>query len=319
MHFSCHGEDVQNGQDQHDGYLLLEHESGDQDSQFGLAHSVAADAFSRHLQNHDGAKVIEFVFVSACHSLEVGKKFEAFGIKHVIAVDQTQKIKDVAAQRFSKTLYRMLFSGSTVKQAFDQAKLQLSSCDDIDYNGNPVIVDAENQASRFRLLGAGPHDRPLDFIRHLTDGQVRDESLPMSRYLPRNENFKIQPRQEELFRLMKQMTHMQSKLMVVHGPPSIGKSSLLLESVRYMSARGRQLAWIPCSESSPEVPHLQIESFKDDDFQSRDSLCSFIGRTLGIPDVNNFNDLTQHRGRLARSWVVFDGAENFYLLQKLVS
>jgi hypothetical protein len=182
-------------------------------------------------------------------------------------------------------------------------------CDDIDYNGNIVIVDAKSQASRFRLLGAGNHDRPLDFVRLLADGVFQDNSVQVSRYLPRNKNFKIQPRQEEMFQLMKQLTHMQGKLLFVDGPPSIGKSSLLLECARYVSARGRQVAWIPCSdESSPAVPQLQAESFKDDDFESLDSLCSFIGRAFGYQGVKNFDDLTRQRG-LARNWVVFDAAD----------
>jgi hypothetical protein len=310
VHFSCHG------QNPHDVSLLLEHAANDHDGQLGLAHSVKAKVFAGQLKNHDGAKVIEFVFVSACHSLEVGKKFAEFGIKHVIAVDQAHTVKDAAAQLFSKTLYRMLFSGSTVIDAFEEAKLHLSACDDIDYSGNRVVVDAENQASRFQLLGDGPHDQPLAFVAQLTAGRVHDGSAQMSRYLPKNDSFKIKPRQEEMFNLMKQMAHMQSNLLVVHGSPSIGKSSLLLECARYMSARGRRLAWIPCSDdSSPAVLPHYTESFKDSDFKSAESLCSFIGRALGCAGVRNFDELTRQHG-LAKSWIIFDAADEAPPAQK---
>jgi hypothetical protein len=306
MHFSCHGEDIQG----RDGCLLLEHESNDQEGQFGLAHSVKAEAFFLNLQNHDGAKAIEFVFVSACHSHEVGKQFEAFGIKHVIAVDQAQTINDFAAQRFSKTLYRMLFKGHTVRQAFDQAKLQLATCADVDYNGTLVLSNAPNQASRFELLGRGDHNRPLDFVRGLAKGDAPPPRSPkVSLYLPLNETFKIQPRQEDAFRLMWKMTHTQSKLLIVNGESGIGKSSLLLECAHYMSARGRQLAWIPCSDSSPAVAFFLAESFKDADFQSLDSLSGFIARALGFHAAKTFSDLNQLRDRLAKNWVVFDGVD----------
>ena len=48
----------------------------------GTSLSVTADTLFRNLHNHEGAKAIEFVFVSACHSHAVGKKFEAFGVRH---------------------------------------------------------------------------------------------------------------------------------------------------------------------------------------------------------------------------------------------
>lgn len=66
---------------------------------------------------------VQFVCISACHSEKIGRVFAACGVPHVIAVDWQERISDVASKELSRTLYKNLLQGQTVRQAFESAKV----------------------------------------------------------------------------------------------------------------------------------------------------------------------------------------------------
>ena len=61
----------------------------------------------------------QFVFLAACNSENVGRIFLKAGVKHVICVDQNQRILDRAAIEFSKIFYDEVFDdGNSICSAF---------------------------------------------------------------------------------------------------------------------------------------------------------------------------------------------------------
>lgn len=64
----------------------------------------------------------QLVFVSSCHSENVANVFLEAGIKHVVAVHSDSLVVDASATMFAKHFYLSLFSGDTVRTAFEVAK-----------------------------------------------------------------------------------------------------------------------------------------------------------------------------------------------------
>jgi len=83
----------------------------DKFSQSRLKNLLAGD------QNHG----IELVFVSACHSEEIGNIFSKCGIPVVIAVNSEFAILDDICLIFARHLYIQLLQGATVQNAFESA------------------------------------------------------------------------------------------------------------------------------------------------------------------------------------------------------
>ena len=62
------------------------------------------------------------VFVAACDSEFIGNIFHKSGAKHVICVKQGRHVLDEAAIFFTNRLYKKLFVGSNICDAFIDSK-----------------------------------------------------------------------------------------------------------------------------------------------------------------------------------------------------
>jgi hypothetical protein len=315
IHFSCHGE-AAGFYAGPAGSLLIEQDAYfNGDCKFGEAHVLEGDDLIKQLriQNGGHAGEVEFVFVSACLSINVGMRFVDLGVPHVIAVNG--KVADIAAGMFSTRIYHELFLGKSVRQAFALASREVEACDKVDRNMKPYFAGRE-EAAKFQLLGKGDHSQPLSFVCHLEDGDVDfSGNSPLSPLLPKNVQFIFQPYQTLIFQLMSELTARSNgrKVFFVHGEAGVGKSSILLESVRYMARRGRRVVWIPCCAIRSPRANGPADAFKAADFQSVATLCNFIGRALGRPDVRGTADLVALGTRAS---IVFDGVDSLTMAQK---
>lgn len=66
------------------------------------------------------------VFISACHSEEIGKVFADAGVPIVICVQADLKISDEIAREFANLFYTMLLQGKSIKDAFRSTRKTIS-------------------------------------------------------------------------------------------------------------------------------------------------------------------------------------------------
>lgn len=64
----------------------------------------------------------ELVVILACKSSMLGKAFASAGVRHVVAVDAYQDLRDVSARVFTRHFYEALALGNTVLHSFEIAK-----------------------------------------------------------------------------------------------------------------------------------------------------------------------------------------------------
>ena len=73
----------------------------------GGAHLIEADLL-RELFEAGGPGGIQMVFVSACHSRQIGEAFVKAGVEHVVAVRLEEPVYDKAAANFARAFYQAL-------------------------------------------------------------------------------------------------------------------------------------------------------------------------------------------------------------------
>ena len=165
-----------------------------------------------------------------------GRVFADKGVRHVVAVDYEERIRDDAAILFTQTLYKHLFAGSTVCQAFEMARLGVRQ--------NSRFSDTE--ANKFLLIGAdgARHQRALPFCAALSSGCVVDcTHRPVG--IPRNTSTYVRAaRQIEMHLVMDAMRRCQNRVISLVGVAGVGKSTLLISCIEYLSDRACAFAWV---------------------------------------------------------------------------
>lgn len=92
LHFTGHGKP---------GYVTFEDECA-------CMYLLNAQGLRELFSVGGGAQGVKFVFVSACHSQDVGNAFVAAGVPHVVAVRSSDEVLDDASLLFSDHFYRSL-------------------------------------------------------------------------------------------------------------------------------------------------------------------------------------------------------------------
>ena len=64
---------------------------------------------------------IDLIVVAACQSEKIGRIFQKCGVKHVVCVEQSRKVLDEAAIKFTETFYANLFKKKRICWAFKEA------------------------------------------------------------------------------------------------------------------------------------------------------------------------------------------------------
>lgn len=260
LHFSGHGQEN-----------MLAFENG-----LGKVHCMTPADILNLLSVGGQYAGIEFVFVSACNSENVGKAFVQAGVPHVIAVRRQEQVADDAARTFMKQFYLAVLVGRTVKNAFEIALAAVRT--------SASSIDA-NEPKKFLLLPQeGDHN--VQIFRDVPTGQYinlnekekpNNLCAPIENFLGRN--FEVQ----ELVEKMADSGTTGRKLIVLTGVPKIGKTTLALEGARYCHQR-RMF----------DAVYLIDFEYIGNMSSPPASLAVFIAEELGLPSVTTNRQLANH-------------------------
>ena len=100
------------------GELLFE--SSSRGNGAGTVHKFPGETLAK-LISAQGCRKPRLLVLMNCFSETVGSLLSAV-VDNVVCIDQAQPILDRAVVEFSKTFYRCIFRGQTIKSSFEQAQ-----------------------------------------------------------------------------------------------------------------------------------------------------------------------------------------------------
>eukprot|EP00980_Cylindrotheca_fusiformis_P003949 scaffold871_cov130-Cylindrotheca_fusiformis.AAC.26 len=224
LHFSCHG-------DEHRLYL---------EDNWGGVCTLPKEQIKEWIEV--GGRNLQFVFVSACSSRNIGQAFVDANVPHVVCCYNESEVSDVAAAEFAKSFYRKLMHG-TLKDAFDIA------CHEILVSPNIPRQNRRREAEQFCLLPAGgDHDVPIFFQRPITVTEKK-RFIPPVRFPPPPQVFI--GRQVDQFHILSALRF--SRLVSVSGARGVGKADLIKSLCAYIIRRlhmvdVHDIVWVPYQE-----------------------------------------------------------------------
>jgi uncharacterized protein YceK len=207
------------------------------------------------------------VFVSACYSEEVGRRFIAAGVEHVICVKQTEMISDSSSLTFAKLFYTALFQGKCVRVAYEIALNTViadesSSRHTAGSISSPIIKSTD---PKFILLPSDvDHEDVIINPRMMPQGHFIDESdtssinhcdKPPSKFVPRNLEL------QQAFNYLCS-SRPRSRYVTIEGEAGIGKTAFVCRLAQYISERGMydEICFIPLSRM---LKHYEIMTHGD--------------------------------------------------------
>lgn len=199
----------------------------------GKADFKSAVQISRLLQQNKQEHALEFVFVASCHSSIVGEVFRDAGAKHVICVDQEEKILDEACIRFTESFYTRYFTG------------QFSVCESYEFAIQYVRGDRNMPAGeekKFVILKQESQTRSHSCTK-IPKGNLSDSNEPLFKDLTPLPRFHHVParvedfigRHREVHEVIKEIQN--QRLLIIQGVHGVGKSSLCREAANFLAER----------------------------------------------------------------------------------
>ncbi|KAJ0411079.1 hypothetical protein ATCC90586_008054 [Pythium insidiosum] len=252
--------------DQLDTSQLVRHDSqsldGDDGSQ-SASHAIANFAATRSVSSFSSfsriglSGTLKLVFVSSCHSREVGEVFVQAGVQHVVCVRSGDKILDDASAHFASSFYHALLAGKTIHQAFDTARVRVEADLQIPENeGNKFILLESSQvhADSCPLCSAddAPHVIEVNAATlelcscHAGNAQFVFADISAGKWVdvsPTNRFAKTLPAIPESFVGREHELHMvaglttSQRFVTLRGPPGIGKSTLSIRLAHFLAER----------------------------------------------------------------------------------
>lgn len=128
-----------------------------------------------------GGLNLEFVFVSACYSKEIGEAFVKAGVPHVVCVQVDSKIQDAAAIAFTRAFYVAFLSGKTVRASFEIAKEALKA--------SPYVPNSVLEGEKFVLLPE-PAEWHLTHQKHTKKDQKPSQETSPEKITALEEEYK---------------------------------------------------------------------------------------------------------------------------------
>ncbi|GLD95176.1 hypothetical protein PINS_up003801 [Pythium insidiosum] len=241
----------------HDAMPLDGDESGGAPSttpSFAVTRSVSSfSSFSRI----GLSGTLKLVFVSSCHSREVGEVFVQAGVQHVVCVRSGDKILDDASAHFSASFYHALLAGKTIHQAFDTARVRVAADLQIPENeGNKFVLLESSQVHADSCSLSSPDDAPhvievntatLEQCScHAANAQFVFADISGGKSVdvsPTNRFAKTLPAIPESFVGREHELHMvaglttSQRFVTLRGPPGIGKSTLSIRLAHFLAER----------------------------------------------------------------------------------
>ncbi len=226
--------------------------------------------------------------VMACHAAAVAYAFQVLGIPHIVAVEAEESVYQRSALTFFPAFYNALFSGRSVREAFEAGRTAVRFDPDLG-------ADAAAEARKFVLLPpeADHNRRPF---AHLPEGKPifdlppEPPSLPVPPPPPR-----FVGRQETMQQALRHLR--QERAVLLLGVSGAGKTELARQLARYLIGRRRfapdRLFWLPLGTLGTA-----------EDAQAA------LGRALGMPTNTVPPPAVLARALPRGALLVFDEAEN---------
>ena len=241
LHFSCHGGNGSLGMD--DGW--------------GEMTPLDSKQIPDWVRN--GRHRLEFVFVSACNSMEIGKAFIEAGVPHVVCCGEVatktpnavccgaedadsvdggdspkldSRIRSDAAVEFEKAFYRACACEKSIQEAFDLACQEVLACSSIPQQ------DRAEQVQKFHLLPTdAPHEQSL-FTRDASQLSLKSAPQMRRKYMS---IFPDPPdvllgRNVDVYNILKAL-RCGSRVVRIYGDTGIGKSTVIQACCQFLKAR----------------------------------------------------------------------------------
>lgn len=200
---------------------------------------------------------LKLVFVSSCHSKEIGEVFIQAGVAHVVCVRCDDKVLDESSSMFSYSFYHAALTGKTVHQAFEIARVRVSAEMRIpDNEGDKfVLLESSNLHAESCPLSSTNSDIPqaieVNFHAksckcHASTVHFVFSDISVGKWVdvsPSNKFSKTLPAVSESFVGREQELHALAGLVnshrfvTVRGPPGIGKSTLSIKLAHFLADR----------------------------------------------------------------------------------
>jgi len=213
----------------------------------GGVHWLSVDQLKSVISNGNGGEApFNFVFVSACYSLNIGQTFVEAGVPHVVCCNQNVQLMDCAALAFTRQFYLALAYGLTVKDAFELGRQAVAV--------SPGVPNSEEEMRKFVLLPSdGNHDQPVFHATRVDHWPVNGATDAVSLFVGKRDGLpKIteQPlpslplgflgREFEMYRILQDL--ISKRCVALIGEPGIGLTSLASAVCHYISDRKSTLS-----------------------------------------------------------------------------
>ncbi|KDO33555.1 hypothetical protein SPRG_19189 [Saprolegnia parasitica CBS 223.65] len=229
LHFSGHGGVVASGPDA----LVFEDPHAT-----GLGQLVDARHLSSILRAGCASTSVKLVFVSSCHSAEVGRVFINAGVEHVVCARQDERVLDETSILFAQSFYHALVHGKTVPQAFEIAQTRVRA--EVADESNKFLllqhprVHADCGHAEYAQCVSTPLFAEIPIGPYVTLTQhLHHASRPSSSLPPMPSVFL--GREMELHALCSALPS--QRLLTIRGSPGIGKSTCALKVGHYLAER----------------------------------------------------------------------------------
>lgn len=162
----------------------------------------------------------KFVFVSACHSEDIGNAFLKAGVKHVVCCEQSSELNHDACADFTFSFYDALAKEFHIELAYSSAK------------GFVTVKYGKGESNKFKLLPeSGNHAIPV-FNADLAEMPVMNRSIQSIPAVPSN----FLGRETAMYGIVYALLSKQ-RLVTLVGNEGVGCSSLALAVCHYIKER----------------------------------------------------------------------------------
>ena len=232
--------------------------------------------------------------VSACHSESVAASFFSAGAKHVVAIEGSQSVYEVAAVAFCRRFYQSLLTGRPLSEAFAAGQDALFTDPAMRQMGNQAT---QAEAAKFKLLDY-PGADPAQFYLTAARGQADLRELPALTAPPFDQHpsaGEFIGRNADLRDLIEKLN--QHRAAVALGVSGVGKTELAKQTARRLVARRRV--------DDTKVGFASLVNAK-----SAADVRTEVALALGLPP-DNITDNGALQRAVPRHWlVILDEAEN---------
>ncbi|DBA02705.1 TPA: hypothetical protein N0F65_010530 [Lagenidium giganteum] len=275
------------------------------------------------IPNSASAQPMRLVFVNSCHSEKVASVFLNAGIPHVVAVHSDSLVVDASATMFAKHFYLSLFSGDTVRTAFEVAKAAVRAlptqkraaccCAHLHepnckwvlsgsrHSGHSdqqccckghLLKFPHDESSKFLLLGGSgdPEEHEVALFSDMPNGALQDYT-PLCRSFIPSKHGQFIGRNTETYLMVKSL--IENVVTVCLGAPGIGKSSLAISVAHFVHSR----------RMFPDgVYYVDLEG------QKLSTVRYAVAQSIGIPPADSDEEVFAQIG-MKRCLIVFDKTE----------